>query len=43
MQLVAGFSAYLHGVDYDVQHYKRELDRAVEHIRRQHAQQQKAA
>ena len=29
---VVGFSAYLHGVDYSVEQFKRELDVAVAHI-----------
>ncbi|MBI3911360.1 MAG: hypothetical protein HY320_10565 [Armatimonadetes bacterium] len=32
---VVGISSYLHGIGYSVQEFKRELDRAVSHIRSQ--------
>jgi hypothetical protein len=32
---VVGFSAYLHGVDYSVEQFRRELDAAVAHIKTQ--------
>jgi|DewCreStandDraft_1066081.scaffolds.fasta_scaffold34121_3 hypothetical protein len=34
-QQVVGFSAYLHGIGYSVEEFRRELDRAVAHIRAQ--------
>ncbi len=33
-QMVAGFSAYLHGISYDVDKFKEELAGAVEHIKK---------
>ena len=30
---VVGFSAYLHGIDYGVERFRRELDQAVEYIK----------
>jgi hypothetical protein len=38
-QTVVGFSAYLHGITYDVEQFKRELDAAVAHVRSQMQQQ----
>jgi hypothetical protein len=32
-QQVVGFSAYLHGIGYSVEQFRRELDAAVAHIR----------
>lgn len=34
-QQVVGFSAYLHGMNYDVEKFRRELERAAQHIRAQ--------
>jgi hypothetical protein len=34
-QQVVGFSAYLHGVGYDLDRFKQELDSAVSHIKSQ--------
>jgi hypothetical protein len=33
VQSVTGASAYAHGVDYDLDQWHRELDRAVEYIK----------
>ena len=33
-QAVASFSAYLHGISYDVDTFKEELAGAVEHIKK---------
>jgi hypothetical protein len=30
---VVGFSAYLHGMGYSVEQFRKELDAAVQHIR----------
>jgi hypothetical protein len=38
VQSVSGASAYAHGVDYDLDVWHKELDRAVEHIKA-HSQQ----
>jgi hypothetical protein len=38
-QAVVGFSAYLHGVGYSVEQFRRELDAAVQYIRSQSPQQ----
>jgi hypothetical protein len=35
VNLVVGFSAYLHSVGYSVEQFKRELDQAVAYIKRQ--------
>jgi hypothetical protein len=35
---VVGFSAYLHGIDYSVEQFKRELDEAVAYIKAQQQQ-----
>jgi hypothetical protein len=35
-QTVVGFSAYLHGIDYSVEQFKREPDAAVAYIKAQH-------
>lgn len=35
-QQVVGFSGYLHGIDYSVEQFKRELDEAVAYIKSQH-------
>jgi hypothetical protein len=32
-QSVAGASAYLHGVGYSVEEFKKELERTMEHIK----------
>ena len=34
--LVVSFSAYLHGIGYSVEEFKRELDASVAHIKSQH-------
>ena len=34
---VVGFSAYLHGIGYSVEQFKRELDEAVNYIKQQQA------
>jgi hypothetical protein len=34
-QQVVGFSAYLHGIGYDLDRFKQELDSAVSHIKSQ--------
>ena len=33
---VVGFSAYLHGINYSVEQFRRELDEAVAYIKSQH-------
>ena len=38
-QTVVGFSAYLHGIDYDVAQFKRELEAAVAYVKVQMRQQ----
>jgi hypothetical protein len=35
VNLVVGFSAYLHGIGYSVKQFKQELDQAVAYIKRQ--------
>jgi hypothetical protein len=34
---VVGFSAYLHGIGYSVEQFKRELDQTVNYIKQQQA------
>ena len=34
-QQVVGFSAYLHGMGYSVEQFRRELEATVQHIRSQ--------
>lgn len=34
-QMAVGFSAYLHGTNYDVEQFKRELEQAAAYIRSQ--------
>jgi hypothetical protein len=36
-QAVVGYSAYLHGIGYSVEQFKRELDEAVNYIKQQQA------
>jgi len=38
--MVVGFSSYLHGVNYSVEQFQRELDAAVEYIKNQQQSQQ---
>jgi hypothetical protein len=35
INLVVGFSAYLHSIGYSVEQFRRELDEAVTYIKRQ--------
>ena len=35
VNLVAGFSAYLHSIGYSVEQFRREVDEAVDYIKRQ--------
>ncbi len=33
VQIIAGFSAYLYGVDYSLEQYTQELEATMEHIK----------
>jgi hypothetical protein len=35
VNLVVGFSAYLHSIGYSIEQFRRELDEAVAYIKRQ--------